>query len=220
MAAESALFTYLIARKGDQKHPLRIWFAVFFGSISVAGIAGGTVHGFFLNVETLGYQILWPLTLVAIGVTALAAWIIGARIYFSSKIAGRVRNVAVIEFAGYYLVVLFVTHSFFIAVINYLPAVVFLTVIFFLDYFQAHERQVLIGLGRFLLTFMAAGVQQGRIALHPIYFNHNALYHFIQAVALFLIFWAARWWVNVRVIRGKIAKRKGHSAKRNKITDY
>ena len=105
---------------------------------------------------------------------------------------------AVIEFACYCLFVLFVTHSFFIAVINYLPAVVFLTVIFFLDYFQAHERQVLIGLGGFLLTFMAAGVQQGGIALHPIYFNHNALYHLIQAVALFLIFWAARWWVTAR----------------------
>ena len=41
VATESALFTYLLARKGDQKHPLRIWFAVFFGSISVAGITGG-----------------------------------------------------------------------------------------------------------------------------------------------------------------------------------
>lgn len=200
VATESALFTYLIARKVGQKHPLRIWFAVFFGSISVAGIAGGTVHGFFLDIETFGYQILWPLTLVAIGVTALAAWIIGARIYFSLKVAGRVRIVAVIEFAGYCLVVLFVTHSFFIAVINYLPATVFLTVIFFVIYSQAHERQVLIGLGGFLLTFIAAGVQQGGIALHPLYFNHNALYHLIQAVALFLIFWAARWWVEVRAI--------------------
>ena len=200
VATESALFTYLVARNGDQKHPLRVWFAIFFGSITVAGFAGGTVHGFFLDVATLGYQILWPLTLVAIGVTALAAWVIGARIYFSSKVAGRVRIVAAIEFAGYCLVVLFVTHSFFVAVINYLPAVVFLTVIFFLIYFQAYERPVLIGLGGFLLTFVAAGVQQGGIALHPIYFNHNALYHLVQGVALFLIFWAARWWVTARAI--------------------
>ncbi len=200
VATECALFTYLLARKGDQKHPLRIWFAMFFGSISMAGIAGGTVHGFFLDIATLGYQILWPLTLVAIGVTALAAWIIGARIYFSSKVAGWVRIVAVIEFAGYCLVVLFVTHSFFIAIINYLPAVIFLTVIFTLIYCQARERQVLVGLIGFLLTFIAVGVQQGGIALHPLYFNHNALYHLIQAVALFLIFWAARWWVKLSAI--------------------
>ena len=200
VATECALFTYLLARKGDQKHPLRIWFAMFFGSISMAGIAGGTVHGFFLDIATLGYQILWPLTLVAIGVTALAAWVIGARIYFSSKVAGWVRIVAVIEFAGYCLVVLFVTQSFFIAIINYLPAVIFLTVIFTLIYCQARERQVLVGLIGFLLTFIAVGVQQGGIALHPLYFNHNALYHLIQAVALFLIFWAARWWVKLSAI--------------------
>jgi len=200
VATECALFTYLLARKGNRKHPLRIWFAVFFGSISVAGIAGGTVHGFFLDIETLGYQILWPLTLVAIGVTALAAWVIGARIYFSPKVAGWVSIVAVTQFAGYCLIVLLITQLFTIAVINYLPAVIFLTVIFTLIYSQARERQVLVGLVGFLLTFIAAGVQQGGIALHPMYFNHNALYHLIQAVALFLIFWAARWWVEVRAI--------------------
>ncbi len=200
VATECALFTYLLARKGNRKHPLRIWFAVFFGSISVAGIAGGTVHGFFLDIETLGYQILWPLTLVAIGVTALAAWVIGARIYFSPKVAGWVSIVAATQFAGYCLIVLLITQLFTIAVINYLPAVIFLTVIFTLIYSQARERQVLVGLVGFLLTFIAAGVQQGGIALHPMYFNHNALYHLIQAVALFLIFWAARWWVEVRAI--------------------
>jgi len=32
---------------------------------------------------------------------------------------------------------------------------------------------------------VAAAVQQARIALHPNYFNHNALYHLLQAIALF-----------------------------------
>jgi len=200
VATESALFTYLLACKGNRKHPLRIWFAVFFGSISVAGIAGGTVHGFFLDIETLGYQILWPLTLVAIGVTALAAWVIGARIYFSPKVAGWVSIVAATQFAGYCLIVLLITQLFTIAMINYLPAVIFLTIVFTVIYIQARERKVLIGLVGFLLTFIAAGVQQGGIALHPTYFNHNALYHLIQAIALFLIFWAATWWVKVRAI--------------------
>jgi len=161
VATESALFTYLLACKGNRKHPLRIWFAVFFGSISVAGIAGGTVHGFFLDIETLGYQILWPLTLVAIGVTALAAWVIGARIYFSPKVAGWVSIVAATQFAGYCLIVLLITQLFTIAMINYLPAVIFLTIVFTVIYIQARERKVLIGLVGFLLTFIAAGVQQG-----------------------------------------------------------
>ena len=42
-----------------------------------------------------------------------------------------------------------------------------------------------------VLTFVAAGVQVGEIALHPQWFNHNALYHLIQVIALFGIARAA-----------------------------
>ncbi len=43
-----------------------------------------------------------------------------------------------------------------------------------------------------LLTFVAAYVQQAKIGLNPQYFNHNALYHLIQAVALGMFFLSAR----------------------------
>jgi hypothetical protein len=48
------------------------------------------------------------------------------------------------------------------------------------------------GLLGMVLTLVAAVVQQRRIALHPTYFNHNALYHAIQAIALGLIYVGAR----------------------------
>ena len=38
-----------------------------------------------------------------------------------------------------------------------------------------------------VLTFVAAGVQQAALGVHPRYFDHNALYHLIQGLAL----WAA-----------------------------
>ena len=38
------------------------------------------------------------------------------------------------------------------------------------------------------LSLVAAGLQHFRIALHPVYFNHNALYHVVQAIALYFIF--------------------------------
>ena len=43
-----------------------------------------------------------------------------------------------------------------------------------------------------VLTLVAAVVQQRKISLHPVYFNHNAFYHAIQAVALVLIYVGAR----------------------------
>ena len=38
------------------------------------------------------------------------------------------------------------------------------------------------------MTFAAALVQRLKVAVHPEYFDHNALYHLIQGVAVLLIF--------------------------------
>jgi len=38
------------------------------------------------------------------------------------------------------------------------------------------------------LTFVAATVQQRRLAVHLPYLSHNALYHVIQGLALLMIF--------------------------------
>ena len=43
------------------------------------------------------------------------------------------------------------------------------------------------------LMFVGSIVQFRRVAVHPVYFNHNALYHAIEAIALLFMFGAARW---------------------------
>jgi len=40
--------------------------------------------------------------------------------------------------------------------------------------------------------FAASALQQLHVGLHPRYFNHNALYHLIQGIALALLFNALR----------------------------
>jgi len=40
---------------------------------------------------------------------------------------------------------------------------------------------------RLAVTIVAAVVQYFQVSVHPRYFNHNALYHAIQAAALFMI---------------------------------
>jgi len=195
LAIECAVLVLLLLRQGDPQQPLRTWFALFFGSVSAAALTGGTVHGFFLNPNTAGNIILWRATLIAIGVSALAGWGIGATLLFSTDVARRIILVAAVEFVAYSVLVLFISQRFMFAVINYLPAVIWLALALAIVYARVRRRPVLLGLAGLLLTFVAAGVQQGGIALHPIYFNHNALYHVIQAVALFMIFWSARWFV-------------------------
>ena len=183
LALECTVFAYLLHRKEHK---------VFFGSAAVASLAGGTVHGFFLDVQTLGNAVLWRITLIAIGVTAASAWAIGARVLFPAPAARRITIAAAAALGAYCVVTLFITQQFRAAVVFYLPAVVFLLVALSVAYARARERGILVAVAGLGLMFIAAAVQQARIALHPTYFNHNALYHLIQAVALWLLFLGLR----------------------------
>jgi hypothetical protein len=190
LAVQSGMFAWLVRRGGVSGDPLVRWFFLFFGTTAVAALAGGTVHGFFLDPTTMGARILWPAALLAVGGTALAAWGIGAHLEFSPETARRVAVVATLCFAAYSAVV-FALPLFVVAVINYLPPAIFLLLVFSRAALRRRDSVVLLGAVGMVLTFVGAGVQQAAVGLHPRYFNHNALYHLIQGVSLALIFASA-----------------------------
>lgn len=192
LALECALFAALLYRSDRGAGPMRTWFIVFFGALAAAALTGGTSHGFFHDESTLIFKVLWNTTLIAIGVTAWSAWMIGSRFEFASGAARPLRWFASALFLGYCIVVLFVRNSFAVAIVHYLPAVLFLLAAFASGYFRSRRRHYLTGLIGLSLTLAAAGAQQTRIALHPEYFDHNALYHLIQAVAVLMLFLSAR----------------------------
>lgn len=171
---------------------------LFFASTALAALTGGTVHGFFSDERTWGSRILWPMTLLAIGLAALAGWRIGAWIQFSPIVARRISLAAALQFVIYGGVILAGPATFAVAIINYLPAAVFLLVVLAVAYRRTRGREMLLALGGLALTFVASGIQQAGIGLHAVYFNHNALFHLIQGVALFLIFWGARRLIGAR----------------------
>jgi len=198
LALECILFAALIYCYGDPKTSLRPRFVLFFASIGLAALAGGTVHGFFPDPATSGYRILWTATLIAAGLAAFATWALAARLWLSEKTERRLVTLALIQFLAYGVTVLFFSQEFWIVLANYLPPTLFLLIVFceLQRHMRIHElRSGTIGL---VLTFVAAAVQHGRIAVDPVYFNHNSLYHVIQAIALFLIFRSARWLVKKR----------------------
>src|SRR5205823_5055413 len=147
LALECTVFAYLLHRTEHK---------VFFGSAAVASLAGGTVHGFFLDARTLGNTVLWRLTLIAIGVTAVSAWAIGARVLFAVPAARRITIAAAAALGAYGVVTLFITQEFRAAVVFYLPAVVFLLVALSLAYARARERGILIAVVGLGLMFIAA----------------------------------------------------------------
>ncbi len=192
LALECAVFAVLLYRARDHAGPAHSWFTVFFAALAAAALTGGTAHGFFHDEHTLAHQLLWNATLIAIGVVALSAWMIGSRFEFARR-AGRIlRWMGVALFFGYCVVILLVRNTFAVAIIHYLPAVLFLFLAFATSYFRSRKQYLLTGLIGLSLTLVAAGTQQLGIALHPVYFDHNALYHLIQAIAVLMLFLSAR----------------------------
>jgi len=116
LALECAILTGLLLRSATTQAGLRRLFALFFASSGIAAAAGGTQHGFFLDDGSVMDILLWRAALVALGLTALAAWSIGGRLLFRDGVARAIEVAAGIEWLAYAGVVVFVDHRFKIAI--------------------------------------------------------------------------------------------------------
>jgi hypothetical protein len=192
LAIECAVFVALLARGDASDRTLRFWFVVFFASAGCASLLGGAVHGFFPDRASEGRRILWQATLLAILITGLAAWNIGGVLLLSARKATIARRLAILQLAIFSLIVMFIRDEFFIAVIAYLPATLFLLIGLITAYQSCRLPTLRWGVAGLGLTFLAAAVQRLNIGIHPHYFDHNALYHVIQGAGLWMIFLGAR----------------------------
>ena len=203
LALECSIFAFVLIRNKCNDQPLSTWFAVLFPSVGLASIMGGTIHG-FVHEDTLFHTMFWRATIVSTGISALAAWTIGAKILFDNLGQRVIPVVAVVNFSIYLGYVVFLNQNFVVAIANYLPAAIFLLFAFAILYKQYAQRLVLLALAGVILTFVAAGIQQMGIGVHAKYFNHNALYHVVQAAGLYLVFRGAIFIVELRTRNGMI----------------
>ena len=209
LAVECAVIVILLIRSDASDRELRFWFVVFFASACLASLLGGTVHGFFKEADSAGRAILWPATLLSILVTGLAAWLAATLLQLQGNMATMARRAGLAVMALLAMLVLFVTRAFFVAIIAYLPATAFLLLSIVAAYRRSKARALRWGILGLTLTFLAAGVQHFHVAIHHVYFDHNALYHVIQGVALWMIFRAARY---LSTVRPPIRRLHAHSA--------
>lgn len=187
LMVECAAFAALLARRASGGF-LRAAFVVLFASVALASFTGGTVHGFFPEVSSAGNRLLWPLTLLAIGVTAAAMLAIAAHLGL-----GRARGPMAAWLAGalwvaYALVVVRGNREFYVAIAAYLPAMLLFMAVLARRWLQRRTPGVSAGLAGMLLALFGAVGQQAGIGLHPVYFDHNTVYHLVQAVALYLLY--------------------------------
>lgn len=164
------------------------WWSVAFMATAVAGAAGGTVHGFQQTMGRPLTNLLWLATLESLVVAAFAVvsaaiaqlgW--GRRVSFAATFAAA----AAFGFYGLWVI----KNPVFLAAIAAYGAAfaVLLAIRFYRRPLDHAGRLLLAGVG---LSLVAAGVQQSGWSIHR-NFNHNDLYHLIQAVAIWLLYRSA-----------------------------
>jgi hypothetical protein len=192
LSVECGWFAAYLYRRALRRDLLFRAFVAFFVSTGSAALLGGVTHGFLPDATSLLHRLAWTGTLLAIGMAACAAWIIGAQLCLSGMIAKQVMILAAFSFVFYAGVVLLVSQSFVVAIAYYLPAAAFLLVAFSAAYRRERSSGPLSGAIGVALTFVAAGIQQSGTGLPLLSLTYNALYHVVQAIALLLIFLGAR----------------------------
>jgi hypothetical protein len=187
LAGECLLFAVLLLRMrtGTIARTLSV---TLFLSLMLASILGGMYHGFFpLKTTTAGGWWIWIGTMFSIGLTSASLLVLSLNM-IRPAFTKTALTLATIALAGYIYWITAVSHEFLIAVLFYLPMLLLFLAVLVRRLFAQKDRSVIAGICSVFLMLIAAGVQQLHIGLHPQYFNHNALYHVIQAIALLLLF--------------------------------
>jgi hypothetical protein len=186
-----AAFTTVLARRlfvtaRENRVVSQWWWGVAFAATAVAGLAGGTVHGFRTSLDPRVTAALW---LVAIEGLVVAAYAVIRGTLVGSPLSAAAAGSASLMAAGAFGVYgLWVAGNprFVFAIAAYAVALGVL-VGFKLSAWrtdQAGPRWMIAGV---LVSIVAAVVQQSGWSMHQ-HFNHNDLYHVIQAFGVWLLY--------------------------------
>jgi hypothetical protein len=165
LALECGLFSHLLSKTAVCR--LRSYGVCFFAALAIASLAGGTVHGFFLDETTVGYHVLWRLTLVAIGIVSYFTLLLAAEILGNprlEKVVVQGAGIAVVLYCSY---VILVNQQFVVATLCYLPSTLLLLVVFILKAGgDINDRYFHCGTIGLSVTLGAAALQYFKIGIH------------------------------------------------------
>lgn len=164
------------------------------GSVLLAALASGALwgaifHAFFpAGTATAPGSLAWKPVALSIVVAAATMLDLALGLLLPRLSRHFRRSVVLTYAAGFAAVVILLDDSFTRIVYFYVPTLVLLLL--------ASARQVVrnrsggwsLILTGLLLSALAAVLQQARVALHPGYFDHNAVYHLVQSVAIVFLY--------------------------------
>lgn len=189
----AALGAYLGWRLRRERRPGGI---VMMGLASAA-LWGALFHAFFpaKTATTAGFAV-WLLVAFSIAVVAGSLLDMALTILFARFAPGArppIRRAIVLGYCSLFaVIVVFVDESFATVTRLYAPTVLLMFVAAQYQASRPGNATWMLISGGLALSMLAALLQQARIAVHPVYFDHNALYHVVQAAALVLLYFGFR----------------------------
>jgi uncharacterized protein DUF6962 len=163
--------------------------AVLLGALAGAALWGAIFHAFFpAGTATLPGSLAWRPVALSIVVAAATMLDLGLDLLLP-QLPPRLRRWVVLTYAtGFGAAVLLLDDSFTRIVYFYVPTLILLLLASAQQAVRGRSTGwalILIGL---LLSAGAAMLQQARVVLHPVYFDHNALYHLVQSIAIVFLY--------------------------------
>lgn len=182
--ALSLLSFYLFGKLLKNQKKIEAFFFLFSG---VSSFLGGTYHGFFpLKTETVMGKTFWMSTLLFLALAANQLWLYLFKQANNFSQRGKIfLGLATLFFLAH---ALFKDHRFIWGIFYYSLPVLCLGGWLLRSYCRNQEPQKLVGLAAILSLVVASLLQQMGIGVHPLYFDHNALYHLISFGSLWLFY--------------------------------
>jgi hypothetical protein len=163
--------------------------AVLLGGLASAAFWGAVFHAFFPeDTATLPGFIAWipvALSILVVGATLLE---LSLRL-LAPRLPHSIRRVLVATYAAAFAVVVLLVDESFSSIVRFYapPLVLFLVAAVQQAIRSASAGWALIAVA-FTVSAGAAVLQQAQVSIHPVYFDHNAVYHVVQAVAVVLLY--------------------------------
>jgi hypothetical protein len=176
----------------------RLWRERAPGVVVMLGLAsaalwGALFHAFFpaKTATTAGY-VVWLFVAFSIAVVAESLLDMALTVLFA-RLSRGVRHAIVFGYCVLFaVVILFVDESFTTITRLYAPTVLLMLGVAQYQASRSGNARWMLVSGGLALSVLAALLQQARISIHPVYFDHNALYHVVQAAALVLLYFGFR----------------------------
>ena len=167
--------------------------ALLMGGLASAALWGAVFHAFFpAGTATPAGFLVWVPVALSIVVAASVMLELSLRLLLP-RMHSRVRRLIVATYAlGFAVVVLLVHESFSSIVYFYTPALVLLLIAAGQEALRSRDAGWTLITAGLILSAGAAMLQQAKVSVHPVYFDHNAVYHVVQAIALVFLYFGWR----------------------------